>query len=190
MNYNNLDSIIHDYECSIKWFKNCKSEWRGKSKTIERQLVTLNYLKELKALREKIDNSTTHITMADTHNDEFYMSEHYPSYSSYYDRQYDPELINRYRECLKDHKIKKVIFNGPATIIFWDDNTKTVVKEYASSEYDKEKGILYAALKRLATKKEYNDILRTIDKEECGKDDNNDNKGVGERPRYFKEVEE
>ena len=71
-------------------------------------------------------------------------------------------------------KIKEVIFNGPATIIFWDDNTRTVVKDYASSEYDKEKGILYAALKHLATKKEYGDILRTIDKEVLGKDDDND----------------
>lgn len=60
-------------------------------------------------------------------------------------------------------KIKKVILSGPATIIFWDDGDMTVVK--AQDEIDHEKGILYAALKKLATKKEYNDILRAIDKE-------------------------
>lgn len=57
--------------------------------------------------------------------------------------------------------IKKIIHNGPATIIFWNDGDKTVVK--AQDEIDYEKGILYAALKKLATKKEYNDILRAID---------------------------
>jgi hypothetical protein len=59
-------------------------------------------------------------------------------------------------------KIKRIICNGPATIIFWNDGTKTIVK--AQEEIDDEKGILYAALKKLATKKEYNDILRAIDK--------------------------
>ena len=180
MNYD-LNSLIHDYELSIKIFKDCKMEWSGKNKTIERQLATLNYLKELKALREKIDNSTTQTADAHIVNDEFYMSDCYPSYAIY-NLQYDPAVINRYKELLNrrygysryDLKIKKVIFNGSATIIFWNDNTKTVVKDYASSENDKEKGILYAALKHLATKKEYNDILRTIDKEVLGKEKNYD----------------
>ena len=62
-------------------------------------------------------------------------------------------------------KIKKIVHNGPATIIFWNDGDKTVVKAQ-EDEFDYEKGILYAALKKLATKKEYNDILRVIDKED------------------------
>ena len=62
-------------------------------------------------------------------------------------------------------KIKRVICNGPATIVFWNDGTKTVVKcEKEPEEDDFEKGILYAALKKLATKKEYDNILRAIDK--------------------------
>ena len=63
-------------------------------------------------------------------------------------------------------KPKKVIINDPATIIFWDDGTKTVVKCDSEDEFDKEKGILYAALKKLSTKKTYNDILRAIDSTE------------------------
>ena len=31
-------------------------------------------------------------------------------------------------------KIKKVIFNDPATIILWSDNTKTVVKWYGNGD--------------------------------------------------------
>ena len=60
-------------------------------------------------------------------------------------------------------KPKKVIINDPATIIFWNDGTKTVVKCDSEDEFDKEKGILYAALKKLSTKEAYNDILRAID---------------------------
>lgn len=62
-------------------------------------------------------------------------------------------------------RIKRIICDGPATIIFWNDGTKTVVKcEKEPEKYDFEKGILYAALKKLTTKKEYDNILRAIDK--------------------------
>lgn len=44
-------------------------------------------------------------------------------------------------------KIKKVIFNDPATIVFWKDGTKTVVK--ASNEgFDPEKGLSMAIAKK------------------------------------------
>jgi len=41
-------------------------------------------------------------------------------------------------------KIKEVIFNEPATIVFWNDGTKTVVKTSPNDKFDKEKGILWA----------------------------------------------
>lgn len=46
-------------------------------------------------------------------------------------------------------RIKKVIFNDPATIVFWKDGTKTVVK-CGDSEYgfDPEKGLAMAIAKR------------------------------------------
>lgn len=44
-------------------------------------------------------------------------------------------------------KIKKVIFNPPATIIFWQDDTKTVVKAVNES-YDPEKGLAMAISKK------------------------------------------
>ena len=37
--------------------------------------------------------------------------------------------------------IKKVIFNKPATIVFWGDNTKTVVKCADGEEYSEEVGL-------------------------------------------------
>lgn len=40
--------------------------------------------------------------------------------------------------------IKKVIFNDPATIVFWKDGTKTVVKRQEGAKFDPEKGLAMA----------------------------------------------
>lgn len=44
--------------------------------------------------------------------------------------------------------IRKVIFNPPATIVLWTDNTKTVVKAYREA-FDPEKGLAMAVVKRM-----------------------------------------
>ena len=44
--------------------------------------------------------------------------------------------------------ITKVIFNDPATIVFWSDNTKTVVKCGDADIFDKEKGLAMAICKK------------------------------------------
>lgn len=43
--------------------------------------------------------------------------------------------------------IKKVIFNNPATIVFWSDGSKTVVKAHLD-DYDPEKGLAMAIAKK------------------------------------------
>ena len=45
-------------------------------------------------------------------------------------------------------KIKNVIFNPPATIVFWSDGTKTVVKCQQGDEWDAEKGLAMAISKK------------------------------------------
>ena len=45
-------------------------------------------------------------------------------------------------------KITKVIFNDPATIVFWEDDTKTVVKCDDKERYDPEKGLAMAISKK------------------------------------------
>lgn len=45
-------------------------------------------------------------------------------------------------------RIKKVIFNDPATIVFWKDGTKTVVKCGDGDIFDPEKGLAMAIAKR------------------------------------------
>ena len=62
-------------------------------------------------------------------------------------------------------KIRDVIFSDPATVVFWDDNTKTVVKTRGGEKYDKEKGLAMAIIKKITgnTGSYYN-----IFKEWCG----------------------
>jgi hypothetical protein len=56
-------------------------------------------------------------------------------------------------------KINHVKFNGPATIIFWEDGSKTVVK-VAYEEFDPEKGIAMAIAKRaMGNKGNYNNEI-------------------------------
>lgn len=44
--------------------------------------------------------------------------------------------------------IKKVIFNCPATIVYWSDNSKTVVKVH-DELFDREKGLAMAISKKV-----------------------------------------
>ncbi len=45
-------------------------------------------------------------------------------------------------------EIKNVIFNPPATIVFWADGTKTVVKTQEYDQFDPEKGLAMAISKK------------------------------------------
>lgn len=64
--------------------------------------------------------------------------------------------------------IKNVIFNPPATIVFWTDGGKTVVKCYAKDEFDPEKGLAMAIAKRCASNSDdfYKEIKTWIEKSE------------------------
>lgn len=54
------------------------------------------------------------------------------------------DLINKLLFGAKMPAIKKVIFNEPATIIYWSDDSKTVVKASKSETFSKETGLAYA----------------------------------------------
>ena len=80
------------------------------------------------------------------------------SYRSLYDIRNDAEVQrNTYRNILNSTygigsshipEIKNVIFNDPATIVFWEDGTKTVVKCQDGDEFDPEKGLAMAIAKK------------------------------------------
>ena len=50
---------------------------------------------------------------------------------------------------VREGRIKDVKFSGPATIVFWTDGTKTVVKCRKGDKFDPEKGIAMACAKKL-----------------------------------------
>lgn len=49
---------------------------------------------------------------------------------------------------LKPLAFRRVIFNWPATIVFWSDGTKTVVKCAKFDNWDPEKGLAMAVMKK------------------------------------------
>ena len=58
-------------------------------------------------------------------------------------------------------KIKNVVFNNPATIVFWGDGTKTVVKCQKGDPYSKESGLAIAiAKKALGNKGNFNEVFK------------------------------
>lgn len=67
-------------------------------------------------------------------------------------------LKNAIRSFTPD-SIKKVIYNDPATIIFWSDGTKTIVKCMEDEDYDPEKGFMAAVTKKVFGDK-YGWVLR------------------------------
>ena len=77
-------------------------------------------------------------------------------------------------------QIKNVIFNDPATIVFWTDGTKTVVKAQDDDVFDPEKGLAMAISKKaLGNKGNYcNELKKWLPKTYlcmyCGAETTND----------------
>ena len=60
-----------------------------------------------------------------------------------------------------DFNIKKVIFNNPATIVYWKDGTKTVVKCGKDDTFDAEKGLALCFMKKaLGNKGNFNNTIK------------------------------
>ena len=74
--------------------------------------------------------------------------------------------VSRYINFNNNTTIKDVIFNKPATIVFWTDGTKTVVKCQNDDVFDPEKGLAMAiAKKAFGNKGNYcNEIKKWTDK--------------------------
>lgn len=76
-----------------------------------------------------------------------------------------PDIWKKYSFDLCMPSLTKVISSGPATIAFWDDGTKTVVKCQEGDTYDAEKGILYAILRKcMSNNKDYHNFLKETDR--------------------------
>ena len=67
----------------------------------------------------------------------------------------------------------KVIYNDPATIAFWSDGTKTIVKAQPGDIFDPEKGLAMVIVKKACgnTGNYYNSFKRWLPKEQVGKEE-------------------
>ena len=79
-------------------------------------------------------------------------------------------MFSTYKRKVEYPTINYVLFNDPATIVFWNDGTKTVVKCDKNEEYDPEKGMAMAVAKKfLGTSKNkgnyYNVFSKWLTKE-------------------------
>lgn len=70
---------------------------------------------------------------------------------SYMDKNYNIVLRDGMlyiREAVKARP-EKVIYNDPATVVIWDDGSKTVVRCHPDDAYDRERGFLLCCAKKL-----------------------------------------
>lgn len=76
-------------------------------------------------------------------------------------------------------EIKKVIFNKPATIVFWADGTKTVVKCHGDDKYSKDAGLAWCiAKKATGNSEEFIDIFEKWIPKNDDKKSDDFNRGV------------
>lgn len=79
-----------------------------------------------------------------------------------------------YKRCsfVKNVEIKQVLYKNPATIVYWSDGSKTVVKCQREDTYDPEKGLAMAILKKIKgnTGRYYNEFKKWLPKK--GENDN------------------
>ena len=66
--------------------------------------------------------------------------------------------VQWYCEIYDGNKIEKVIYNNPRTIVYFADGTKIVVKCH-NEEYDKEKGVMAAVVKKIYGRCEFDRIV-------------------------------
>lgn len=89
-----------------------------------------------------------------------YIADHlYPSIAlpSYY----APAWLYRQPTTLQLPVIENVIFNPPATIVFWGDDSKTVVKCQPNDTFSRETGLAMAIAKKVyGNKGNYNNVFR------------------------------
>ena len=87
------------------------------------------------------------------------------AYNMFYNNEFAKNAIAR---CISFPVIEKVLFNDPATIVFWSDNTKTVVKAQNGEPFDPEKGLAMAYVKKIYgnNKGSYMKLFKKFIKEE------------------------
>ena len=59
--------------------------------------------------------------------------------------------------------VEKIVYNGPATIVFWTDGTKTVIKCHEGDQFDEVTGFLLCCLRKMMTQHSYSELCGILD---------------------------
>lgn len=60
--------------------------------------------------------------------------------------------------------VEKIVYNGPATIVFWKDGTKTVIKCHEGDQFDEVTGFLLCCLRKMLTQNSYSELCEVLDR--------------------------
>lgn len=134
-----------------KLYKVTDIEFKSTPYAFDEINFTVNVMRERNAWREDADRIREAIESIKMHEDSIDALSYCKA-----------DVISTYRlvQMFGKTSIKDVIFNNPATIVFWDDGTKTVVKA-ENEEFDPEKGLAMAiAKKALGNNYDYYDIFK------------------------------
>lgn len=85
----------------------------------------------------------------------------YETLADFY-RKYKFRIFGNNKTTIGDtgHEIDRVIYSDPATIVFWKDGTKTVVKCQKGDTYNPETGLAMCIIKKVCgNKANYNNIF-------------------------------
>ena len=95
----------------------------------------------------------------------FFSYSHNDKFDDYYFVIEEPHQWDPFKITEKLPGIKKIIENNPATVILWEDGTKTMAKCQDGDVFDFEKGVLICSLKKLIGNKVTNELLKKIEKQ-------------------------
>lgn len=161
-------NLIDDIKIAIKCLENGREskmnkkmyrvsdvEFKSSPSQMDEMTFTVNVLNSNCAIREDCDRIREAIESIE--------KEEYPKDIKWEIRDYHGGFTtwrNEYQKERDKFEIKDVIFNDPATIVLWEDGTKTVVKA-ENEPFDPEKGLAMAISKRaLGDKYNYYDAFK------------------------------
>lgn len=147
----NEDRVQVDFSDLLKFFDSLLEDNPVKKPTVEKQSP---FIKEKKEPQKKEEETNTYKENKPSCEDNFFKID-----------MKNPVKLEKNKHDISED-IHHIRFNGPATIIFWKDGTKTLSVCSEQDIYDREKGVVIAILKKVLGNSSYNTILNSLPEEE------------------------
>lgn len=110
------------------------------------QLITSSTVSTIKTNLDYLEYKMTSPTLEDAYDIVEMYKQYHDEYQQYL-KNLELQKKQQQNASLRG-RIKNVVFNKKATIVFWSDGTKTVVKKQKGDKYNKEVGLAMAMAKK------------------------------------------